>query len=454
METPPRPHNPYSVLLVVGLGALMSTLDGSVVNISLPTIVKAFGASMESAEWVVMAYLLVLASLLVSFGRAGDLFGHRRVYLLGFVVFGSASFFCGAARSMPGLIAARAAQALGGSMLQAVSIALVTVAFPAAKRGRAVGLVSLFTYTGLAIGPSLGGWLTGHFGWRSIFYVNLPVAALALSLGVWLLPRSVKRADAKLDLPGSALWAATLVFLLVGLARAQEWGLASARTAAMLAASAALYAVFVRVELRRDKPMLDLRLFLNPAFTGGVVAALMNYLAVSAIAFLTPFALVQALGLETPRAGLLMSSMAVLMAICSPLSGALSDRIGWRAPAVAGMALLAGGEVLLRFAETPASFAIALAVCGFGTGIFISPNTSAVMGATPPERLGTASGVIGTARTAGMVLGVAASGLALAAAGTVEGADAAARLHAFRWGLTPGLVACVIGAAAALLRPA
>lgn len=414
MSAPAPAPGRWWVLLAIGAGTFMAALDGSVVNTTLPVIRAAFGASVADVEWVVTVYLLVLSSLLLGFGRLGDLHGHRRVYLTGFGLFIAGSALCGLSPSAPALVAFRALQALGAAMLSSNSPAILTKSFPAVERGRALGLQATMTYLGLTAGPSLGGWLAEHVGWRMIFYINLPVGLAALALSARFVPRDRPEGRAPpFDLPGSAAFTVGLVTLLLALNQGHAWGWTSPGVLALLAAGALALAGFVALERRAPHPMLDLGLFRNPLFGGATASAIFNYMCVFSVLFLMPFYLIQGRGLSASQAGLLLTAQPLIMAAVAPISGALSDRIGTRTPAGLGMATLALGLVLLARLgmDVPHSqIALALAVTGLGTGAFISPNNSALMGAAPRARQGTAAGVLATARNVGMVLGVGLAG--------------------------------------------
>jgi EmrB/QacA subfamily drug resistance transporter len=270
------------------------------------------------------------------------------------------------------------------------------------------------TYLGLTVGPSLGGWLTQAFGWRTIFYINVPVGALALTLGLVFIPKDAPVESGKrFDLPGAALFMAGLTTLLLGLNKGAEWGWVSPAVLGLLAGALLLLAVFVLVELRSPAPMLDLSLFRVPLFSISTANAILNYICVYTITFLMPFYLIQGRGLNPAEAGLLLTAQPIIMAITAPISGALSDRFGSRGPGMLGMGLLAAGLFLLSRLgpETGLGLvALSLAVAGAGTGTFISPNTSALMGAAPRARQGIASGVQAVARNFGMVLGIGLAG--------------------------------------------
>jgi EmrB/QacA subfamily drug resistance transporter len=403
------------VLLSVGLGTFMTALDSSVVNTLLPVIRREFAAGLDTIQWVVTSYLLVMAGLLLTFGRLGDMRGHRPVYLAGFAVFLLGSVLAGAAPDELFLVAARALQALGGAMILANSPAILTAAFPPSQRGRALGLQATMTYLGLTAGPTVGGWMAEALGWRSVFYVNVPVGIAAAAVARRCLPddRGGGGRRERFDFPGAALFTAGFTALLLALNQGHAWGWGSVRTLLLLAAAAALLAGFVRTELRSAEPMLDLSLFRIPTLSASTAAAVANYVCLYGVLFLLPLYLIQVRGLSPSRTGLLLSVQSVVMAVTAPLSGVLSDRVGSRAPGTIGMALLGCGLLLLSRLglDTHAGWtAAALAIVGLGTGIFISPNTSALLGSAPAGRRGIASGVLATARYVGMAVGVALAG--------------------------------------------
>ena len=402
------------VLIAIGTGSFMSALDASVVNTILPVVRNAFHTNIASIEWVVTVYLLVLSGLLLTFGRLGDLRGHRSIYVWGFGIFVLSSMLCGAAWSTSALVVFRGLQAIGGAMLASNSPAIVTGNFPAHQRGRVFGLVSTMTYLGLTAGPSLGGWLTQALGWRSIFYINVPVGILALSLSLLFIPRDARTvAGQPFDLLGALVFLSGLTALLLGLNRGADWGWTSQPTMLLIGMAVLFLVIFIMVERRSPAPMLDLSLFRIPLFTTSVVSAVLNYICVYSITFLMPFYLIQGRGLNPAAAGMLLTAQPILMAITAPLSGAFSDKIGSRLPGMIGMAILAVGLFMLSGLQESSALwhiALALAVAGSGTGTFISPNTSALMGAAPKTHQGIASGVLATARNFGMVLGIGMAG--------------------------------------------
>ena len=392
----------------------MSALDSSVVNIILPVVSQDFGSDVATIEWVVTIYLLVLSGLLLSFGRLGDLRGHKSIYAFGFVIFVLGSALCGLSPNEVALIGFRAFQAIGAAMLFSNSPAILTKNFPAEQRGQALGLQATMTYLGLTVGPSLGGWLTTQLGWRSVFYINIPVGLTALLLTLRVVPQDHAEENAeRFDVAGAVFFLLGLVMLLLALNQGNEWGWTSPIVLTLFAMAVLSLAAFVVVERRVPQPMLDLQLFRRRLFSASVASAVLNYVCLYSVLFLMPFYLIQGRGFDPASAGLLLTAQPLVMAIAAPLSGTLSDRIGARLPGTIGMTILVLGLFLLSrlgAASAQIDIAMALAVIGLGIGVFISPNSSALMGSAPRHRQGIAAGVLATARYVGMVLGVGFAG--------------------------------------------
>jgi EmrB/QacA subfamily drug resistance transporter len=454
------------VLLAIGISTFMSALDGSVVNTALPVISVFFNTDVSSIEWVVTIYLLVLSGLLLSFGRLGDLRGHKTVFISGFGIFIISSALCGFAPSLAWLITFRAVQALGAAMLSANSPAILTKSFPGSQRGQALGLQATMTYLGLTVGPTLGGWLTDQFNWRAIFYINVPVGLAALWMALRHIPgdaylRETRTSSERFDLTGAGLFIIGLIVLLLGLNRGHAHGWNSLPILGSIGAALVILAGFVAYERRVSHPMLDLTLFTNRLFSISVISAVMNYVCLFSILFLMPFYLIQGRGLSPTQAGLLLSVQPVVMAIVAPLSGTLSDRIGVRLLTSLGMAILALGIFMQsRFGPQtlPIHMAAGLAITGLGTGIFISPNNSALMGAAPRHRQGIAAGILATSRNVGMVLGIGLAGaifttiLAQMGEGDTQAMPSPLMFQAFRASFTTASGIAALGALISLVR--
>ena len=444
------------VFLAVGIGTFMSALDGSVVNTILPVLRDFFKSNVASVEWAVVIYLLVVSSLLLTFGRLGDLRGHKGMYVAGFLIFVGASAVCGLASTVTVLVAARTVQAIGAAMLFANSPAILTRSFPPQQRGQALGLQAMMTYLGLTVGPSLGGWLTQSVSWRAVFYINVPVGLLAFTLSLVFIPAD-KPAAAQtehFDWPGAVLFAAGLGALLLGLNQGDAWGWTSPAVLACGAAALILLGSFLRVEMRTPSPMLDLSLFKVRVFSASTASAVLNYVCLYCVIFLMPFYLLQGRGLNPAQAGLLLTAQPIIMAIVAPISGSFSDRIGSRLLATVGMVVMAGGLFLLSSLKPDSAnsaILVGLAVTGLGTGIFISPNTSALMGSAPRQRQGIASGILATARNVGMVLGVGLAGAILTGVMARTGSNNAL-FTAVHTGLLVGAGLAVAGAVISLIR--
>ncbi len=410
----PRFDQKWLVLIAIGMSTFMSALDTSVVNTVLPVINESFGSEIATVEWVVIIYLLMVSGLLLSFGRLGDIRGHKPIFLLGFSIFIISSALCGWAPSIGALIGFRGIQALGAAMLAANSPAILTKNFPPAQRGQALGLQATMTYLGLTVAPSLGGWLTDLLSWRAVFYINVPVGLIAFILAWIFIPQDAQTGSREpFDMPGASIFLAGLIALLLAMNQGYAWGWFSPRILGLILFSSVFLLSFIFVEKRNRSPILDLDLFKNRNFSASTVSAILNYIAVFSILLLLPFYLLQGRDLNPSQAGLILTIQPIVMAIVAPVSGSLSDRIGTRIPTVLGMVILSCGIFLMsRLGPTTPIYevGIALGVVGLGTGTFISPNNSAIMGAAPKERQGIAAGILATARSTGMVLGVGLAG--------------------------------------------
>ncbi|HEX3721634.1 MAG TPA: DHA2 family efflux MFS transporter permease subunit, partial [Nitrolancea sp.] len=367
----------WLVLSTVSIGTFMATLDGSIVNISLPKIQQAFGVNLTAIEWIVVAYLLVVGALLLPFGRLGDIIGYKRVYLLGFTLFAGASALCGSSNSVWVLVGFRALQGIGAAMLQAMGPAIVTNTFGARERGTALGLNSVSVSIGLSIGPALGGLLTEFGSWRWIFYVNVPIGIFAILWAWRILGNERGAGHQRFDSRGAILSSGGLFALLLALIQGESWGWDSPAVLALIAMSVLLILAFVFTELHSSQPMLDLRLFKIRPFTFGNISVLIAFAGLFIATFLMPFFLEQGQGFSPLKAGLLLTPIPLTTMIFAPFAGILSDRIGPRIPATLGIGVMALGLYTLTQLHSSSSYWALiwrLMIIGLGQGLFNSPN--------------------------------------------------------------------------------
>jgi EmrB/QacA subfamily drug resistance transporter len=416
----------WLILTSVSLGSLMATLDGSIVNIALPAIETDFRIGLNAVEWVVVAYLLVVGSLLLPFGRLGEVLTFKRVYLAGFAIFTLASVCCGASPNTAMLVAFRVVQGVGAAMLMAMGPAIVAHTFQDHERGRALGLNGVSVAIGLSLGPALGGILTQVATWRAIFLINAPIGLLAILWAARVLPSEKPGRDQSFDVKGAALSGVALFALLLALSDGQEWGWTSPVVVGLFVAFVVLGAAFLRVERRSIQPMIDLALFKIRPFSAGLASVVVAFAGLFTATFLLPFLLEQGRGFSPIEAGLLLTPVPITMALVAPISGAASDRFGPRVLASTGMALMALSLVSLT--QLPVDFALPdliwrLVLLGVGQGMFMSPNSSAVLGSVPRPRIGTASGTLAQMRVNGQAVGIALSGAIVATRLPVHLAD-------------------------------
>ena len=440
---------------MAALAAFLTPIMSSSVTIALPSIGGEFSMGAAALGWVATAYLLAAAVFLVPFGRIADIHGRRRMFLSGLSVFTAASLLCALAPGPGWLVAMRIVQGTGGAMIFSTSMAILTSVFPPQRRGRVLGISVSSTYAGLSLGPFLGGLLTRHLGWRSIFIAPVPLGLAAVLLaarglkGEW-----AKAKGERLDVIGSAVFGLSLAALVYGLSRLP----ASAGVALSLGGVAGL-ALFVFRQARIANPVLDVKLFTaRPIFGFSALAALIHYSATFAVAFLMSLYLQTARGLDPQAAGLALIAQPVMMAAFSPITGRLSDRIEPRVLASAGMGIMAVGLLLLSFMdlETPLAYPVAaMAALGFGYALFSSPNTNAIMGAVERRQYGVAAATVGAMRLIGQMLSMAAAAAILAAyVGRTQlaAADPALLVAGTRTGFLVFTVVCVGGIAASLAR--
>jgi EmrB/QacA subfamily drug resistance transporter len=400
----------WYVFAGVAMGIFLSTIDGSIVNVALPTLVQELDAHLATVEWVVLAYLLALGTLMLSMGRLGDMIGKKPIYVVGFVIFTLGSVLCGLAPNVYWLIGFRVVQAVGGAMIMALGMAIVTESFPPSERGRALGLTGSMVSIGIVLGPTVGGLILSALSWHWIFFVNLPVGIVGTLMVIRFVPARRPAGRQRFDLAGALTFFAGLLAVLMAVTLGQQVGFGDRRVLLLLAGGAAALAGFIALERRVSQPMLDLELFRNRLFSVNLISGLMTFVSMSGTVFLMPFFLQGVLGYEPRQMGLLLAVVPLAVGIVSPLSGALSDRVGTRPITVAGLAIVMTGFYALSTVGTDLTamgYILRFLPVGIGLGTFQSPNNSAVMGAVPRERLGVASGLLSITRIVGQTIGIA-----------------------------------------------
>lgn len=404
-------------ILTIGamcFGLFMIMLDNTVVNLALPTIQRQLGAGFTELQWIVDAFVLLLASLMLTGGTIGDLYGRKRAFLIGLTIFTLGSLACALAPSVGVLIGARAVQGIGAAVMLPSTLAILTNTFPDYKeRAQAIGIWAGVSGIALALGPLLGGVMVDSLGWQSIFYINVPIGIVAFVMCLRVVKESSDPQGRSLDLPGQVLGVVGLGTLTYALIEANNYGWGSALILSLFGIAAVTLTVFVLVELRSRSPMLQLSFFRNRTFFGAnLVGLLVSFAFFGMLMFLALF-LQNIQGYSATRAGLMQLPTTLAVVVCSILSGRIVGRYGARAPITVGMVLMGAGLLLFTTVQptTPfAGFWWILAIVGAGNGLVMSPVTTAVMSSVPRARAGMASATSNTTRQVGGVFGIALLG--------------------------------------------
>lgn len=404
----------WAILAVLCLAVFVTVLDGTIVNVALPTLAVELGASTRQLQWIVDAYLLVFTGLLLAAGGLGDRYGRRGVLLIGLVVFGATSAFAGSAGTPNELILGRALMGIGAAMIFPATLAILTNVFrDPVERAKAIGVWSAVSGVAVAAGPITGGWLLERFWWGSVFYVNVPVVILAVAATLWLVPESKERNAPALDIPGIGLSIAAITALILTIIEAPEWGWASGTTAVGFVIAATLLAVFVLWELRTDHPMLPVRIFTNRRFSAASVSITSAFFALFGFIFLVTqyFQLIQ--GYSPFEAGVRTLPVAFSIAISSVMAPRIVERVGTTRVVVAGLGLMAIAFTWISTVTATTSYTEIVGqmiLLGSGLGLTTAPATESIMGSLSADKAGVGSAVNDTTRELGGTLGVAVVG--------------------------------------------
>jgi len=434
-------HQKWLILASVACGTFMATLDSSIVNVALPSITAEFHTGIAHSRWVVIAYLFSITGLLLLFGKLADVLGRKLVFNLGYVIFTIGCLCCGMSRDISQLILSRGLQGFGAAMLMANGPAIIATAFPPNERGKALGTLAMVVSAGLAMGPSIGGFLVKFVGWPSIFFINIPFGILGTILVQKYMPTCIglnaktdpliferERAlplSVRLQVYASKLryfdWLGAFMWMFIqfgyslAIDRENVLGLAGPLQRLVSFGSIGLLLLFLVWELSVHEPVLDLSLFRSRAFLVLNLSGLFQFVAISGITLLLPFYFQNVRGLHPHEVGLIMTAVPMTIFFVAPISGRLSDKYGSRALSTFGLALICASIAALAIPGTglsssnPNAILINLVFIGCGVGLFQSPNNNAIMGAVKPESLGVASALLATVRNLGLVTGVALS---------------------------------------------
>jgi EmrB/QacA subfamily drug resistance transporter len=399
----------------------MVMLDNTVVNVALPSIQRSFDASLSSLEWTINAYSLAFAVFLVTGGRLGDIFGRRKVFLIGVVVFAAASATIGFAPSEGWLVASRAVQGLGAALMMPGTLSIITNTFPPAERGRAIGTWAGVSAIALALGPLLGGWLTEDVSWRAIFFINLPVAAVAVAVTLFATHESRdETATREVDIPGIAALTIGLTALVLALVQANAWGWGSARIIGLFAVAVIGLVAFTLIERRSHAPIVDFTFFKSRSFVGANVVAFAISFGMFAVFFFLALYMQNILGYSPLETGVRFLPSTLVIMVAGPLAGRLADRVGPRTPLVIGLSLVTVSLAWQSRIQVDTSFGflvVPFILLGLGMGFTMSPMSTAAMNAVDRTKAGVASGTLSMTRMVGGTFGVAALGALVASVG-------------------------------------
>ena len=412
-EAEPANNKKWIILLSIGMGVFLATIDGGIVNIGLNTLVTEFDKPLVVIEWVVLAYMLTISSLMLSIGRLGDMIGKKTLYVAGLVIFTTGSVLCGLSGTVYWLIAFRVLQAVGASILMALGTAMVTEAFPDRERGKALGILGTLVSIGIIAGPTIGGLILESLPWHWLFFVNLPVGIIGIIMVLHYVPDTRPGHKQGFDFPGAILLFVGLSSLLFALTGIQSGEIETPLIVGLAGIFVITLVVFIRIEKRSAEPMIDLSMFSSRMFSVNLVTGFLAFVVTAGTMILLPLYLQNVLQFGPQQTGLMMAITPLTVALVAPFSGALSDRVSSRLITSIGLGVLLFGFLMVSTLSADTSvlgYLLRFIPVGIGIGLFQAPNNSAIMGSAPRERSGVASSLLSLTRTVGQTTGIAMLG--------------------------------------------
>lgn len=403
----------WLVMTAVGLATFLETFDSSAVNLALPTLVKEFGVDFALTQWIVLAFVLTQATLMLVMGRLGDTYGKKPIFLIGTVVAAIGALLCGFAPTIEWLIALRVIQAVGVAMAMALSFGIVAEAFPPSERGMALGTIGGIVSLGIVIGPIIGGVLLDAFSWHALFFINVPFAILSIPIGLRNIPHTRQGSGGPFDYLGSVVFFISLLAFLLATTFGQRIGFSNPAILLLLGLALGALLLFVFVEGRVAAPVVDLKLFTHLGFSINMIQRYLSFIIFISASLLLPFYLQNMLGYPPRLVGFMLTAIPIAFGSIAPIAGTLSDRFGSRPVTVVGLLLLFLGSLSLSTLGATTStvgYLVRVLPFGLGMGIFQSPNNSVIMSLVPRERFGMASSLLSVVRTLGRSSGIAILG--------------------------------------------
>lgn len=406
LEKTNKDNNKWKVMFTVATGVFLATIDGSIINVALPTLIRELNTTFSMVQWVVLSYLLTIVSLTLSIGRLADIIGKKYLYLSGYIIFTIGSALCGISPNIYLLIASRVLQAVGAAMIMSLGTAIISETFPQNERGKALGIIGSVVSLGIVSGPVIGGLILANISWHWIFFVNVPIGIIGSYLVNKFITQNTPDKKQSFDIPGSVLLFIGLVSFLTGLTLNQN----SFLEIGLIINALIFLTIFVITELRTKEPLLDMSLFKNVRFSINIFTAILTFICASGSIVILPFYLENILGYSPKYVGLFLGVVPIVIGITAPISGILVDKFGSKIVAVTGLSLLLLGYLGISTLDENTSipgYILRFIPIGLGNGLFQSPNNVSIINSAPQNRIGIVSSMISTARTLGQVTGVA-----------------------------------------------